>query len=78
MADAIRSACGARGVEVIGEVPFDRRIPEQLAQGVIPAIGKGEGAAAMARISREILRRIGRLAEAPTAADTVAGKTRKE
>jgi MinD superfamily P-loop ATPase len=78
MADAIRSACGARGVEVLGEVPFDRRVPEQLAQGVIPAMGKGEGAAAMARISREILRRIGRLAEAPTAADTVAGETRKE
>ena len=78
MADAIRSACGARGVEVIGEVPFDRRVPEQLAQGVIPAMGKGEGAAAMARISREILRRIGRLAEGTTAADTVAGETRKE
>ncbi|HUX01177.1 MAG: 4Fe-4S binding protein [Phycisphaerae bacterium] len=78
MAERIRSACAERGVEVLGEVPFDRRIPEQLARGIIPAMGEGEGAAALARLSREILRRIGRLTKEKTAADTVAGKTRKE
>jgi hypothetical protein len=65
-------------VEVLGEVPFDRRIPQQLAQGVIPALGEGEGANALARVSRAILRRIGRIVEETTAADTVARETRKE
>jgi MinD superfamily P-loop ATPase len=63
MADAIRSACGARGVEVLGEVPFDRRVPEQLAQGVIPAMGDGPGAAALRSVCRDILERTEALAK---------------
>jgi len=78
MAERIRSACGERGVEVLGEVPFDRHVPEQLARGIIPALGEGEGAAAFARVSRAILRCIGRLVEETTAAGTVARETRKE
>ena len=78
MADAIRSACGARGVEVLGEVPFDRRVPEQLAQGVIPALGEGEGAAAFARVSRAILWHIARLVEEKATTNAVTKGNRKE
>jgi MinD superfamily P-loop ATPase len=78
MAEEIRSACGARGVEVLGEVPFDRRVPEQLARGIIPALGEGEGAAAMARVCRRILERIGHRASETATVRRVADGNRKE
>jgi MinD superfamily P-loop ATPase len=54
VASEIREACHRRGVEVIGEVPFDRSIPEDLARGRIPALGEGPGARALADVCRTI------------------------
>jgi MinD superfamily P-loop ATPase len=62
MAQLIRRRCSERGVDVIGEVPFDRRVPEDLAVGRIPSEGEGPGGRAIAGVCRTILSRVDVLA----------------
>jgi len=54
VAAEIRAACGERGVEVIGEIPFDRRVPEDLAAGRPPVLGSGAAAEALRDVCRVI------------------------
>ena len=58
VADTIGRLCRDRGVELLGSIPFDRRIPADLAAGRIPLLGDGPGAAALSRICRVILARL--------------------
>jgi MinD superfamily P-loop ATPase len=62
VAAGIRRLAADRGVEVIGEVPFDRRLPEDLARGIVPAMGDGQAARALRRVCLEVLDRLGRCA----------------
>ncbi|HUU91397.1 MAG TPA: 4Fe-4S binding protein [Phycisphaerae bacterium] len=73
MAASIREACAARGLEVIGAVPFDRSVPEDVAAGRVPAFGKGPGAAALRDVCRAVLKRLPGPAEANAAEANVPG-----
>ena len=58
MADEIRAACASRGIEVLGDVPFDRQVPEDLGRGIVPTEGDGPGAEALRGLCRRILDRL--------------------
>ena len=58
VAEEIRCLCRRRGVEVVGEVPFDRGVPESLGRSVVPALGEGPGAEALRNVCRAILARL--------------------
>jgi len=73
MAESIRAACAARGLEVIGAVPFDRSVPEDVAAGTVPVLGKGPGAAALRDICHTVLERLREPAEANIAEANVPG-----
>jgi MinD superfamily P-loop ATPase len=84
VAGRVREVLRARGVEVVGEVPFDRAVPESLARGQAPALGPGRAGEALRRVAHAILdraadiqarRRPGRNA---TAAPAPAAHTGKE
>ena len=62
MAEHICAACRSRGTEVIGHVPFDPQVPENLSRGVIPVLGDGPGAAALRRVCRTLIDRVEALA----------------
>ena len=64
VAAEIRAVCGARGVAVVSDIPFDRNVPESLARGIIPSQAEGPGAAALRQTCQAILRRIEELMEA--------------
>ncbi len=57
----IASVCRERGVEVIGEVPFDRQVPEDLAAGRIPSAGDGPAATALRAACAAVLERAERI-----------------
>jgi MinD superfamily P-loop ATPase len=57
VAEEIRCLCRRRGVEVVGEIPFDRGVPESLGRSVVPALGEGPGAEALQEVCRAILAR---------------------
>jgi MinD superfamily P-loop ATPase len=50
VAEEIRGLCRRRHVEVVGEVPFDRGVPESLGRGIVPALGTGPGAEALKHV----------------------------
>ncbi|MCX5685183.1 MAG: 4Fe-4S binding protein, partial [Planctomycetota bacterium] len=54
VAAEIRVACGERGIEVLGEIPFDRHVPEDLALGRAPVLGNGCAATALRDVCRAI------------------------
>jgi MinD superfamily P-loop ATPase len=54
VAAAIRTTCRQRGVEVIGQIPFDRHVPEDLAAGRAPVLGNGAAAVALRHVCRLI------------------------
>jgi MinD superfamily P-loop ATPase len=58
VAEEIRILCRRREVEVVGEVPFDRGVPESLCRGIVPVLGDGPGAAALRGVCDAILARI--------------------
>ena len=54
VAEEIRCLCRHRDVEVVGEVPFDRGVPENLSRGIVPALGTGPGAEALKQVCAAI------------------------
>jgi len=58
VAEEIRRLCRRREVEVGGEVPFDRSVPESLGRSVVPALGEGPGAEALRNVCGTILARV--------------------
>jgi len=58
VAEEIRGLCRRRDVEVVGEVPFDRGVPESLSRSVVPALGDGPGAEALREVCGTILARV--------------------
>lgn len=72
VAESIRGVCRSRGVEVIGSVPFDRGVPEDVAQARVPAEGTGPGAKALAEACDAILGRARSLVAAKEEPKTVA------
>jgi MinD superfamily P-loop ATPase len=58
VAAEIRAACTERGAQVIGEIPFDRRVPEDLAAGRPPVLGSGAAAEALRAVCRVIWSRM--------------------
>jgi MinD superfamily P-loop ATPase len=57
VAEEIRRLCRRRNVAVVGEVPFDRGVPESLSRSIVPALGDGPGAEALREVCRAILAR---------------------
>jgi len=58
VAEEIRGLCRRRHIEVVGEVPFDRGVPESLGRSVVPALGEGPGAEALREVCKAILARL--------------------
>ncbi|HUU09418.1 MAG TPA: 4Fe-4S binding protein [Phycisphaerae bacterium] len=58
VAEEIRCLCRRRDIEVVGEVPFDRNVPENLSRSVVPALGDGPGAEALRNVCGTILARL--------------------
>ena len=73
MAEEIRAVCAKRGIKVIGEVPFDRTIPERLARGIVPIQGEGPGAEALRDVCRTILEQVEALVETKAAKAAAPG-----
>lgn len=73
--ERIRAVCRERTIEVIGTIPFDRKVPEDLAGGTIPIFGKGPGAAALRQVGRAILARLEGLIQNKTVDKVTAPNT---
>ena len=58
VAEEIRRLCRRRDVAVVGEVPFDRGVPESLGRSIVPALGEGPGAEALREVCGTILARV--------------------
>jgi MinD superfamily P-loop ATPase len=73
VAAEIRAACRERGVEVIGEIPFDRHVPEDLALGRAPVLGSGPAAQSLRDVCRVIWGRIAAAKQPPVDRPTDGG-----
>jgi MinD superfamily P-loop ATPase len=63
VAEEVRRLCRRRDIEVVGEVPFDRGVPESLSQGIVPALGTGPGAEALKHVCTAIRDRFDELVQ---------------
>ena len=78
LADRIAHVAAQRGAELVGRVPFDRTVPEDLARGIVPVRGRGEGAKALADVCETLRRRVETLVQEKTAAAAAAGPKAEE